>query len=103
MPGSSNVHNHHPMTENPKSLKNRDPERYAQLKAEAIAPYRGLRKFIYLAFGASGTIGAFIFLTQILAGRDVERALPNLMLQLGVIALMVWLLRFENRRSRQKE
>jgi hypothetical protein len=87
------------MPEPSKSLKNLDPEKYARLKAEAIAPYRGLRKFIYLAFGASGTIGAFIFFTQILAGRDVEGALPNLMVQLGVVALMVGLLKLEKPRS----
>lgn len=32
------------ITEN---LKRRDPEKYARLKAEAKAPYRGLRKFVY--------------------------------------------------------
>ena len=74
-----------------------DPERYAQLKAELKAPYRGLRQFVYLGCGASGFIGAFIFLTQILAGRDVAGAFPNFALQLGVIALMVWLFRLEER------
>ena len=29
------------------------PEKYASLKAEAEAPYKGLRKFIYIALGAS--------------------------------------------------
>jgi hypothetical protein len=91
------------MSNSPKSLRDQDPEKYARLKAEAIAPYRGLRKFIYLAFGASGAIGAFVFFTQILAGRDIETAVPNLMLQFGVIALMVWLFRFENRKSGDKK
>lgn len=80
-------------------LKRSDPEKYARLKAEAAAPYRGLRKFVYIAFGGSGAIGAFVFFAQILAGRDLETAVPNLALQLGVIALMVWLFRFENRKS----
>jgi Low psii accumulation1 / Rep27 len=80
--------------------KNRfTPEQYARLKAEAAAPYRGLRKFIYLGCGASGFIGAFIFLTQILAGRDVSNALPNLALQVGVVALMVVLWRWEQSRG----
>ena len=30
------------------------PEQYTRLKAEAMAPYRGLRQFIYIGFGASG-------------------------------------------------
>jgi hypothetical protein len=70
---------------------------YAQLRAEAKAPYRGLRQFIYVGFGASGLIGAFIFLMQILAGREVDAALPNFVLQVGVVALMVWLFRLEQR------
>lgn len=78
-----------------KARQNLSPEKYARLKAEADAPYRGLRKFIYVAFGASGAIGGFIFLTQLLAGRDVGSALPNFALQVGVVALMVWLFRLE--------
>ncbi|UZQ56227.1 DUF3493 domain-containing protein [Trichothermofontia sichuanensis B231] len=77
-------------------------EQYARLKAEVAAPYRGLRLFIYLAFAASGTIGAFIFLTQLLAGHDVTNLLPNLVLQLGVVALMLWLFRLENRTRRDR-
>ncbi|MBL1173666.1 DUF3493 domain-containing protein [Pantanalinema sp. GBBB05] len=76
-------------------------EKYAFLKAEAAAPYKGLRQFIYIVFGASGAIGGFVFLIQALAGRDVESALPNLALQVGVVALMVWLFRLEGRKKRQ--
>lgn len=82
--------------------KNRiKPEQYARLKAEITAPYRGLRKFIYLVCGASGSIGAFIFFTQLLAFRDVDSALPNLALQVGVVALMVVLWRWEQRGQRR--
>ena len=72
-------------------------EKYARLKAEAQAPYRGLRKFIYLAFGASGFVGALIFLAQLAAGRDITSTLPNFALQIGVVALMVWLFRWEKK------
>jgi Low psii accumulation1 / Rep27 len=86
------------MTEPPtQTLKERDPQKYAQLRAEAAAPYRGLRKFIYGAFGLSGGLGGLVFLAQVLAGRDLATALPNLALQLGVVALMVWLYRLEQR------
>ncbi|NJR51467.1 MAG: DUF3493 domain-containing protein [Leptolyngbyaceae cyanobacterium CSU_1_3] len=85
------------------SLKETDPEKYAFLMAEAKAPYRGLRKFVYSTFGASGAIGAFVFSAQILAGRDVEAALPNLAVQIGVIALMVWLFRLEVKASRNSK
>ncbi len=72
-----------------------DPEKYAALKAEAKAPYKGLRKFFYIAFGASGFIGAVVFLAQLAAGKDVSSALPNFALQVGVTALMVFLFRLE--------
>ena len=83
------------------SGRNLDPEKYARLKAELKAPYRGLRQFIYVAFGASGFIGAVVFLAQLLGGRQVASTLPNLALQVGVVALMVWLFRLEQRASRR--
>ena len=70
-----------------------DPELYQRLIAESKAPYRGLRRFIYVSVGASGLIGAFVFLAQCLAGQNLSRSLPNLGLQVGVVALMIWLLR----------
>jgi hypothetical protein len=76
-------------------LARTDPEKYARLKAEAQAPYRGLRRFVYIAFAASGLIGAFIFLMQLLAGRAIATTVPNLGLQAGLVALMVWLLRVD--------
>ena len=83
---------------NPRQLS---PEKYARLKAEAKAPYRGLRKFIYVAFGGSGFIGAVVFLAQLAAGQEVTTALPNLALQIGVVALMVWLFRLEKQAERK--
>jgi Low psii accumulation1 / Rep27 len=73
-------------------------EQYARLKAEMANPYRGLRQFIYLACGASGFIGVLVFFTQAIAGRDLNTALPNFALQVGVVALMIFLWRWEQRR-----
>jgi hypothetical protein len=73
----------------------------ARLRAEARAPYRGLRMLVYVVFGASGLIGAVVFLSDALAGRAGVSTLPNLALQLGVIALMVWLFRIERRAGRK--
>ena len=70
-------------------------EQYDRLKAEAAAPYRGLRKFIYIAFGASGFVGALVFLAQIAAGKEADAPLSNLALQAGVVALMVFLFRLD--------
>lgn len=74
------------------------PEKYARLRAEAKAPYKGLRQVIYGTAGASGAIGAVIFLTQLLAGRDVSQAWPNLLVQLGVLGVVVVLFRWEGKR-----
>jgi hypothetical protein len=90
-----------PKPENSTNKRNLDPELYARLKAEAASPYRGLRKFVYLAFAASGLIGAFIFVLQLLAQKtSLEVGLPSLALQVGVVALMVFLWRWDE--SRQK-
>ncbi len=78
------------------------PEKYAQLRAEAKAPYHILRKFIYLGFAASGFIGGMVFLAQILAGNDIAHAIPNFALQAGLVAGMIFLWRWENRRSQQQ-
>ena len=75
--------------------------RYDRLVAESKAPYKGLRKFLYASFGASGAIGGFVFFTKILAGRDIAQSLPNLALQLGVVALMVFLFRWEDRNEEE--
>lgn len=45
------------------------PQDYEKLKAELKAPFLGLRRFIYLACGASGSVGAYIFVAQLLAGK----------------------------------
>jgi hypothetical protein len=71
------------------------PDKYARLRAEAKAPYRGLRKFLYFGFGASGFIGALTFLARIATGRDLGRDLPSFALQIGVVALMVFFFRLE--------
>lgn len=85
--------------QNPKNRVN--SEQYARLKAEMAAPYRGLRQFIYIGCGASGFIGAIVFFSQLLAGRNVDSALPNLALQVGVVALMIFLWRWEQRRQKR--
>ena len=71
------------------------PEKYARLRAEAKAPYKGLRKVIYFVCGASGLIGAFIFLLRIAAGTDVAQNLPNLAIQLGVVGIAIALWRWD--------
>ncbi|MBO9997694.1 MAG: DUF3493 domain-containing protein [Cyanobacteria bacterium SID2] len=86
-----------PTPERPRAARHLSDEKYQRLMAEVKAPYRGLRLFVYFAFAASGFIGAVVFLARLLGGRDVGSDLPNFALQLGVVALMVWLFRLETR------
>jgi len=80
-----------------RSPRDLDPATYARLKAEVNAPYRGFRRFIYAAIAGSGCIGGVVFLAQILAGRQLDTALPNFAIQAGVVGLMVLLFYLENR------
>jgi Low psii accumulation1 / Rep27 len=74
-------------------LSQSDPEKYAYLKAEAIAPFRKFRQFFYAAFALSGGIGGLVFFAKLLAGRELETTIPSLALQAGVVALMIFLYR----------
>ena len=81
---------------------NLTPEKYARLKAESQAPYRGLRKFFYVAFGASGLIGAFVFLAKLAAGQNLSTNIPNFCLQIAVVTLMVFLFRVDKSKEESK-
>ena len=89
-------------TPNPTPPKGMSQERYDKLVAESQAPFKGLRKFLYVSAGASGAIGGFVFFTKILAGRDVAESLPNLALQIGVVAIAIFLFRWEDRKKEDK-
>ncbi len=71
-----------------------------RLRLEAKSPYRGLRIFIYIALAGSGFIGAVIFLARLIASNgELEANLGSFALQVGVIALMIWLYRIDKARK----
>ena len=71
-------------------------QQYERLRREAKSPYRGLRIFIYLAFAGSGFIGAVVFFARLIAGNgELEANLGSFALQIGVLALMIWLYRID--------
>ncbi|WP_055075309.1 DUF3493 domain-containing protein [Pseudanabaena sp. 'Roaring Creek'] len=73
-----------------------DPQQYERLRREAESPYRGLRIFIYAALAGSGFIGAVVFFARLIAGKgELEANLGSFALQIGVLALMVWLYRID--------
>jgi Low psii accumulation1 / Rep27 len=85
--------------QNNTNKNNLNSEKYAYLKAEAEAPYKGFRKFIYLSIGASGAIGGFIFFIQLIAGKSNSNNIPNLLIQILVMGLMIFLYRWEDRNN----
>lgn len=93
-------------TLNPKSPKSSplSKEDRIRLMSEMATPYRGLRMFIYFAAASSAGIGAFVFFFRVLAGRDLGTTLPNLALQVGVLAAMVGLIKWErSNEDRQRQ
>lgn len=80
-------------------LRKTDPDKYALLRAETMAPYRNIRLFIYGGCGASGLIGGIVFFFQILAGRDLETSIPNFAIQAGVVAATTSLFLWEQKRK----
>jgi hypothetical protein len=65
------------------------PNKYDFLKKEARSPYRGLRKFFYVAFGLSGFMGGVIALLRLLAQRgEIGDNAQNLLIQVVVIGVM---------------
>ena len=77
-------------------LKLNNSEQYERLRREAKSPYRGLRIFIYIALAGSGFIGAVVFFAKLIAGNgDFETNLGNFALQIGALALMIWLYRID--------
>tara|TARA_B100000965_G_scaffold119208_1_gene98324 strand:+ start:239 stop:478 length:240 start_codon:yes stop_codon:yes gene_type:complete len=62
-----------------------DPELKKKLLKETKAPFKGLRRVIYIACSGSAFLGLFIMLTQILGGNEIEQ--NNLLIQLGACVI----------------
>jgi hypothetical protein len=72
-------------------------EQAARIKAEISSPFRGLRKFAYIAMGAAGSLGTFTAVPQLLfavqdGGENIGAALGNLAIDLGGVVGAVLLL-----------
>jgi hypothetical protein len=80
------------MSSNPQPSQPLSVEQMERLRAEAKAPFRGIRRFFYGAFAGSAFIGAFVFLLKAIARENLPETLPNLFLQLGIGSVMVLLL-----------
>jgi hypothetical protein len=70
-----------------------------RLRAEAKAPYRGIRRFVYFGCAASGLVGGLMFLMQLVAGTQNDSVLSNLGIQGSVLAVAIALLWFDKPRT----
>ena len=67
-----------------------DSELKKKLLKESQAPFRGLRKVLWITFTGSAFLGLFIMLSKIASGDGIQ--INNLLIQLGACALFTFLL-----------
>ncbi len=67
-----------------------DPELKKKLLKESQAPFKGLRRILWIAFSGSAFLGLIIMLSQILSGSEFQQ--KNLLIQLGACILFPTLL-----------
>ena len=62
-----------------------DPELKKKLLRETKAPFKGLRRLIWVACSGSAFLGLFIMLSQMISGNEIQQ--NNLLIQLGATIL----------------
>ena len=74
-----------------------DPELKNKLLQESKAPFKGLRKVLWIAFTGSAFLGLFIMLSKIASGNQIQQ--NNLLIQLGACVLFPFLLFLERNKE----
>ena len=67
-----------------------DPELKKKLLEESQAPFKGLRRLLWIAFSGSAFLGLLIMLSKIASGSELQQ--NNLFIQLGACILFPTLL-----------
>ena len=67
-----------------------DPKLKKKLLKESQAPFKGLRKTLWIAFSGSAFLGLLIMLSKIASGSELNQ--NNLLIQLGACILFPTLL-----------
>ena len=67
-----------------------DPELKKKLLKETQAPFKGLRRILWIAFSGSAFLGLFIMLFRIGSGNELQQT--NLLIQLGACIIFPSLL-----------
>ena len=62
-----------------------DPKLREKLLKETQAPFKGLRRILWIAFSGSAFLGLLIMLSKIASGSELQQ--NNLLIQLGACAL----------------
>ena len=74
-----------------------DPELKKKLLKESQAPYKGLRRLLWIAFTGSAFLGLFIMLSKIASGDEIQQ--NNFLIQLVACALFPFLLFLERNKE----
>ena len=67
-----------------------DSELKKKLLKETQAPFKGLRRILWIAFSGSAFVGLFIMLSKIASGNELQQ--NNLLIQVGACILFPTLL-----------
>ena len=67
-----------------------DSELKKKLLKESQAPFKGLRRILWITFSGSALLGLLIMLSKIASGNEIQQ--NNLLIQLGACLLFPFLL-----------
>ncbi len=70
-----------------------DPELKKKLLKESQAPFKSLRRLLWLAFSGSAFLGLLIMLSRLARGSELQQ--DNLLIQLGACVIFPILLFFD--------
>ena len=74
-----------------------DPELKRKLLKESQAPFKGLRKILWIAFTGSAFLGLLIMLSKISSGAEVQQ--NNLLIQISACLIFPLLLVFDRNKD----
>ncbi len=74
-----------------------DPELKKKLLKETQAPFKGLRRLLWIAFTGSAFLGLLIMLSKITNGSELQKG--NLLIQLSACILFPTLLFFDRNKN----
>ena len=74
-----------------------DPELKKRLLKESQAPFKGLRRILWIAFSGSAFLGLLIMLSKIASGSQLQQ--NNLLIQLGACIVFPTLYFFDKNES----